>query len=380
MPQTIIGQDAQADEPDVFLQYHGASHVTGQRLRDFLGVNGGRGEASSRPEYLIRWGSRSGAGYRPSEDVINSQQSIQNCSDKLSSLRQMSDGGIPVPEFTTDRDEIRDTFGYPALGRAENHTRGQDVNLIMQWRDAYLTDGNDYFIEYIPTQYEYRYHVIDGEVVQIHEKRLQSDEDNHAYIRNHETGWVFVEPRSDTPDNQLAIDAVGSLGMDFGAVDIIKTEPELAESGDYEDAYVLEVNSAPSLEETNLEIYGEKFAEMVGLEDYPGMDAVEWDDDDDNSTEEGAESDSGGGSRYETIEATTSGGGSGGGGETSFFQRDEVMERTTDTRQQNVELTISVGNHGDDDDSDESRSRSERFSEALNEALREATGMTRNDE
>jgi glutathione synthase/RimK-type ligase-like ATP-grasp enzyme len=210
-------------------------------------------------------------------------ESLEQNTDKLQTLERLDNAGVPVPEWTTERDEISETFGYPALGREEQHTRGQDINLILQWRDAYLTDGNDYFVEYVPTELEYRMHVINGEVVKIHEKRLRSEESNHPFIRNGETGWIFMEPRDTPPDPQLAIDSVGALGLDFGAVDIIK--------GEDGSPYVLEVNSAPSLDEANLERYGDAFADIVGLNDYPGLQAVSWDDDEHSDEQEGASTD-----------------------------------------------------------------------------------------
>jgi len=279
MPVTITGDEREEQNENVsaFLLYHGSSHVTGNRLGDYLGIPHGR-ECNDPIDYLIRWGSRTTVSYRPNETVINSLSSLRNNNNKLESLQQLENGGIPVPEYTTDRDEISETFGYPALGRAESHTRGEDINLIMQWRDAYLTSGNDYFVEYIPTQMEYRMHVIDGEVVKIHEKRLRSEADNHPFIRNHETGWIFMEPRDEAPPDQLAIDAVGALGMDFGAVDVIR-----AEDGN---CYVLEVNSAPSLDEANLERYGDAFAEIIGLDEPAGMEHVEWDDETDDEPDD----------------------------------------------------------------------------------------------
>lgn len=274
--------NSSTESPETFLLYHGASHVTGQQLGQYLGVPHGR-SCDSHVDYLIRWGSRSGVSYRPREEPLNSMSALQENTDKLNSLRVLDDAGVPVPGYTTDRDEISETFGYPALGRAESHTRGEDINLIMQWRDAYLTSGNDYFVEYIPTDLEYRVHVVNGEVVKVHEKRLRSEADNHPFIRNSETGWVFVEPRGEEPDHQLAIDAVGALGMDFGAVDMIRDE-----NGD---EYVLEVNSAPSLDEANLERYGDAFAEYIGLNEVAGLDAVEFPDDEELAEENTEEED-----------------------------------------------------------------------------------------
>jgi len=273
-------------EQSAFLLYHAASHVTGEQLGQYLGIPHGR-SCDDRVDYLIRWGSRAGVGYRPREEPINSRSALRDNTDKLNSLRVLEDAGVPVPEYTTDRDEISETFGYPALGRAESHTRGEDINLILQWRDAYLTSGNDYFVEYIPTDLEYRVHVVNGEVVKVHEKRLRSEADNHPFIRNAETGWVFMEPRGEEPDHQLAIDAVGALGLDFGAVDMIRDE-----NGD---EYVLEVNSAPSLDEANLERYGDALAEHIGFNEVAGLEAVEFPEDEESAEPDDENEDSDGG-------------------------------------------------------------------------------------
>lgn len=267
--------DEQEQEPMVYVLFHAKSHVTGERLRDYLGVPGGRDTPNSRPDYLVRWGNRGGAGYRPSEDVFNSQSALNHNTNKLDTLDTLESAGINVPSYTTERSELGDEIDYPALGRDEQHTRGEDIRLILQQRDDYFGESADYFVEYIPTEREYRMHVFNGEVITTHEKRLRSEEDPQPpYLRNHETGWIFAEPREEQPPERLAVDAVGTLGLDFGAVDIIRSE-----SGDF---YVLEVNSAPSLDESNLRRYGDAIAEATGIEP-AGMDNVDWEEDDETT-------------------------------------------------------------------------------------------------
>lgn len=279
MPLTNIVGDRQESEDEVsaFLYYHGRSHVTGERLGQYLGIPHGRN--TNRPkDFLIRWGQRSGAGWRPNEDVINSQNALNNNADKFAAMQQLDAAGVPVPEYAEDREDFGDVIDYPILGREESHARGEDINLILQWRDAYLTE-NDFFVQYKPTELEYRMHVVNGEVIHVHEKRKQSDADNHPFIRNSETGYIFVEPRESPPPDQLAIDAVGALSLDFGAVDIIREE----ETGDH---YVLEVNSAPSLDEANLERYGDAFADIIGLDEYPGLSAVNFEEEEEEDEEQ----------------------------------------------------------------------------------------------
>lgn len=271
MPLRQLSRQEQRTD-NVFLLYHGASHVTGSNLGAFLGVPNGR-DCDERYDYIVRWGSRRSVRYRPREDVINSRSSLRGNTNKLQSLRTLEDAGVTVPPFSTNPNDLE----WPLLGRETEHARGSDINLILQQRDVDLTD-NDFYVKYIPTKLEYRMHVANGEVFKVHEKRLRHEAENHPYIRNHQNGWVFVDPRRREPDHDLAVEALDALGLDFGAVDVIRGEDDVE--------YVLEVNSAPSLDEANLRRYGSRLAEMVGINDYPGLDAdgIEFPDEDDSDT------------------------------------------------------------------------------------------------
>lgn len=255
---------------DTFLLYHDSTDTTGRKLGQYLGIDHGK-QVSGEYDTLIRWGSRVHAGMAQPNTVLNERRAIGNSSDKYGALEQLSDNDVPVPRFTKRRERLGpssdDYITYPALGREQSHSQGTDIELILQQRDAYLTD-NHHFVDYIPTELEYRMHVIDGEVIKVHEKRQRHEAENHAYIRNYETGYVFLNPRERPPADSIALDAVDALGLDFGAVDVIRAE----ESGD---EYVLEVNSAPSLDENNLRRYGDTFAEKAGIEMVAGMEAVD---------------------------------------------------------------------------------------------------------
>jgi len=192
----------------------------------------------------------------------------------------LDDTDIPVPAYTDSAADVgldEEPLTYPVLGRATQHAQGSDINLILQERDLNLTD-NDFFVDYVPTQMEYRVQVFDGEIVKVHEKRLETEAANEGdytpYIRNHQKRWVFVNERGSTPDavRAHAIDAVDALDLDFGAVDVIH-----AETGE---VYVLEVNTAPTLDENNLRRYGESIKDALGFDTVAGMDAVDWSDTD----------------------------------------------------------------------------------------------------
>jgi len=268
--ENVPPEDGWTDPDRVYIGYSNSSAGTAPRLASYLGVRYGRPGrmGSPRPDTLVRWGSSAGATYYPGEGTLNGMREVEQNTDKLRSLQMMESYGVPVPAYSDSLEGLleQEDVSYPVMGRASNHSQGRDINLILQERDDYLTD-NDFYTEYIPTEYEYRVHVFQGEVVKVHQKLLRSEADNHPFIRNYETGWVFANQRDDV-NLQPAINAVDAMGLDFGAVDLVK--------GEDGNAYVLEVNTAPSLDERNLERWAEYFIDALDLDPdrVPGMEAV----------------------------------------------------------------------------------------------------------
>lgn len=134
---------------------------------------------------------------------------------------------------------------------------GRDVRLIMQRRDIQVNGPSDYYLQYVPKQKEYRIHVIDDEVVKISEKRLNDEGEYDQLVWNYDTGWTFHHPRDTHASVYMAMAAVNALDLDFGAVDMI--------IGEDENPYILEVNTCPGLDEPSLDIYEEKFRELIEL-------------------------------------------------------------------------------------------------------------------
>ena len=85
-----------------------------------------------------------------------------------------------------------------------------------------------------------------NEVIDVVQKRLRNgvkdQEGRNEYIRNLANGWIFAHENVNCPDNvkQEALKAVAALELDFGAVDVVVDKEGKA--------YVLEVNTAPGLE------------------------------------------------------------------------------------------------------------------------------------
>jgi hypothetical protein len=242
----------------MYFSYHKKSQPTGEILATALGMN--HGFDPEEGEALIRWGNRR----NPEADdcyntVLNDEQSIKNASDKFESLFTMAEAGINCPMPSEEWEEIHEQYGYPILGRTFHHARGTDINLILQRRDVRRI-ASDYYIPYIPTNREYRIHVVRNKVIRIQGKYLDFPEQAVSHIRNYENGYRFRTPNVNLKPDRLeaAIKAVFCLGLDFGAVDLI-----ISDDGNY---YVLEVNTAPSCSRKTGEAYVKQFANLLGVD------------------------------------------------------------------------------------------------------------------
>jgi hypothetical protein len=219
-----------------YIFYHANSSLTGRELKRALRIEGGTEGPGQRPNKFIRWGNRAQVRFNAAGSVLNRRESMDNAANKGRALELLTQNGINVPPAVT-------TFnGELVVGRTENHVRGSGLFLISSQRDFELAQRNlgcTHFMLYIPTEREYRVHVVRGEVIGVGEKRM-ADDATSLHIRNVDTGWTF-RYIDNAPQNikDIGLGAVQALGLDIGAVDVIKSTGN--------NLYVLEVNTAPSL-------------------------------------------------------------------------------------------------------------------------------------
>jgi glutathione synthase/RimK-type ligase-like ATP-grasp enzyme len=205
----------------VFFAYHRRSKPTGELLAAMLQLPHGfepqnirveskfRINREEQRDILIRWGNRRDeAADGELRKVVNSCEAIKRCSDKLSSLELMDMAGINVPEYSDDPESLLEQFGYPILGRNRHHARGTDIKLVLQKRD--LRRRKDYYVRYIPTNREYRIHVVGDEVIRVQGKYLDNSSEQVSHVRNYATGYRFRKPRMRLRPERLsmAVEAV----------------------------------------------------------------------------------------------------------------------------------------------------------------------------
>lgn len=184
---------------------------------------------------VIRWGCTSHVHGRVQ---INRADAIHLVNDKGAFRRILNINNL-CPKTWFHLEEIV----YPAIVRPARHAQGKDTHLCNTYRDLVVTTRacgpGFYASEYIEKVAEYRVFVVQGRVVVVANK---IPADPKAIAWNVALGGKFENVKWGAwplTACQAAVDAFRLSGLHFGGVDVIVDKGGKA--------YVLEINSAPSI-------------------------------------------------------------------------------------------------------------------------------------
>jgi glutathione synthase/RimK-type ligase-like ATP-grasp enzyme len=206
-------------------------------------------------DLIINWGA-SDSPFNGAR-VANQPNSIEAASNKLTCFRAMSEGGVRVPQFWTNRRDIPDD-AFPVMCRTV--LQGSEGRGIVVANNRNELVDAPLYTKYVKKQDEYRIHVMRRpgaapRVISKQRKAKRNGVENADFkVRNLANGFVFVREGVNPPADveAQAIAAVEATGLAFGAVDVIWN----ARRGE---AYVLEINTAPGLEGQTVEDYANAF-------------------------------------------------------------------------------------------------------------------------
>lgn len=192
-------------------------------------------------EVLIRWGCTANTG-RKFDVVLNSPEAIHQVNNKLL-FRMLCNGHQLAPTTWTDWNHVPDEdIEAGVIVRPSRHAQGKNLDLcynIHELKTACLKYGEYYISKFIQKVAEYRVFVVQGRAVAVAQKTPGNPED---VAWNVAQGGRFDNVKwSEWPVNavDVAIKAFNLTALDFGGVDVM-----VDANGN---AYVLEINSAPSL-------------------------------------------------------------------------------------------------------------------------------------
>lgn len=175
--------------------------------------------------------------------------------DKLKQFNLFKEHNVSSPEFTTDRSVAADWIRNGAVVVCRTLLRSSEGRGIVIAETEDQLVPAPLYTKYLKKKKEFRVHVLNGQVLDVQEKRKKKefdDEQRNTRIRNTANGYAFCREDVVEPDSLrgTAVKAVQALGYSLGAVDIGFNERDNL-------CFVLEVNSTPGMEGTTLEKYSD---------------------------------------------------------------------------------------------------------------------------
>lgn len=216
---------------------------------------------------IVNWGSRD-CPYTKAK-VLNKSSAVIICSNKHTFFRHISnhnfvdkDNQIHIPDWTTEREVAERWMAWwKVCSRTVLNGNNGEGLIISDQPDDHPTTGVLLWTKYIPKTEEFRVHIFDGSVIEVQKKVWPKSKDSTGVDwtqRNYDDGFVFQsatfrEVSKDIIDQaKLAVQAVG---LDFAGVDVIK--------GTDGNAYVLEINTAPGIEGSDITLYANSIRDIA---------------------------------------------------------------------------------------------------------------------
>lgn len=171
--------------------------------------------------------------------------------DKIQQFQRFTDANVSCPKWTTNAASISELGAKTCFARTLiNSTNGRGiVEFEVENQPA---PRAPLYVAYIPKKAEYRYHIFNGQVIDVQQKKKKRgfESERDTRIRNVHNGYIYARDGITPPAGaaDLAVQAVRAVGYQYGAVDIIYNEKQ-------DKCFVLEVNSRPGLMGTTLDKY-----------------------------------------------------------------------------------------------------------------------------
>jgi glutathione synthase/RimK-type ligase-like ATP-grasp enzyme len=198
--------------------------------------------------------------YRSSEPRSNRINLLYGVGcDKITQYKYFAENNIPALPFTSAHEVCKAWIadGKTVVARTlTNASEGRGIILIDSIEKLVHAPV---YTQYVPKKREFRVHVFKDKVVHILEKKKRNGSETLCTkVRNLANGWVFCSEIQNIPEGieELALKARAVTKSDFVGVDIGYNEKKNF-------LFVIECNSAPGIEGTNVTRYVETIIENV---------------------------------------------------------------------------------------------------------------------
>lgn len=259
---------------DMFIWPYKSASESATALAKELGINKVKRQGTSvrdkKDRIIINWGS-SDCPFTIAK-VLNKPDKVAIAADKLRFFQAIDRynkigltqtrfiTSVNIPEWSTQYRQalLWIQAGYRVCARTILNGNNGAGLIITNQANELPTDAPLYTV-YIPKTHEFRVHVIDGTVVEVQKKvwpKSKSSEGVDFSQRNFSDGFVFQSAKYREVHPEVirqALNAVKALELDFAGVDVIWNG---------EKAAVLEVNTAPGIDGSDLTLYANSFKDI----------------------------------------------------------------------------------------------------------------------
>lgn len=212
---------------------------------------------------VINWGSSGLPDEVMKCQLYNHPLAVSIATNKLNLFNFCVDCGVGeyIPPFTTNI-EVAKSWIDEGSTVVERHKltghSGEGIVIVDKVDDLSVCP---LYVKYILKKHEYRLHFVGGKLIDCQRKMRSNDVADEAVnwkVRNLAGGFVYGREGVVLPEKVLnaAHTIFTTTQLDFGAVDVIYNAKK-------DEAYVLEINTAPGLSGTTLDKYAEYIKELV---------------------------------------------------------------------------------------------------------------------
>ncbi len=177
-----------------------------------------------------------------------------DCKDKLFQYEWFAANEVPALPFTTNKQQVAQWLSEGAVVFARTLTKASEGKGIVILDSPGDIVGAPVYTKYRKKKKEFRVHVFKDQVVGVLEKRKRKEFNGevNTKVRNTANGYVFCSQDVVEPEGirELALKASKVTNSDFRGVDIGYNEK-------LNELFVIEVNSAPGIEGSNIQRYVE---------------------------------------------------------------------------------------------------------------------------
>jgi hypothetical protein len=209
-------------------------------------------------DVIVNWGTTKVPPIGDNLKLLNSPAAVNRAANKFYTFNSLAGVNVSTVPWTANKAVAQEWQAEGSVVVVRTTLTGHSgAGIIIVEKGEAIPDAPLY-TKYVFKNREYRVHASPNGVIDTQQKVRDPNQEPKSWkIRSHDNGFIF-QRKNITPNakrDELACLAVKTLGLDFGAVDIVEDKKGIF--------YVLEINTAPGLEGQTVVAYNNALTELA---------------------------------------------------------------------------------------------------------------------